>query len=198
MAGRQRRDEDLPDAAGAQPHGIAPPVPIVEIADDADALRIGRPDREGDAVRAVMLAAMSAQHIVAFVMGALAEKIDVEIAEHRRKGVDILELRRAELALGAEPIAEARTVPQHAGPQPVLMDARELAGDLARRGLDDPEPPRPGQEDAHAETAAHGMHPEIGEGIAAPRLENGARAGAKRGHGCRLHRSWRGRPRAGS
>src|SRR6185436_17468292 len=43
----RRRNEDLPYAARAQgPHGMAASVPVVEVADDADALGVGRPDSE--------------------------------------------------------------------------------------------------------------------------------------------------------
>src|SRR5258708_6126702 len=39
-------NEDLPDAAGAEPHGMAADVPFVKVACNADHLRVGRPDAE--------------------------------------------------------------------------------------------------------------------------------------------------------
>ena len=60
--GFQARDEQFPDAAfTAQAHRVAAAVPGVEVADDADALRIRRPDGEGDALDAVDLAQMRAE-----------------------------------------------------------------------------------------------------------------------------------------
>ena len=48
----QLRDEQLPDAgAAALAHRVRPAVPAVEVADDADALGVGRPDGEDDARR---------------------------------------------------------------------------------------------------------------------------------------------------
>src|SRR5713226_1047457 len=102
----ESRDEDLPDAGPlAQAHRVAPAVPVVEIADHADAPRIGRPYREGEA-----------QHGVAFMMRAFGEEMDVEVAEHRREGIDVVELDGAERALGAQTVAEARPAAEHAQP----------------------------------------------------------------------------------
>src|SRR6185437_6613077 len=168
--------------AVAQPHRVAPAVPVVEIADHADALRIGRPDREGDAEHAVMLAPMRAHHGIALVMRAFGEEMEVEIAQDRRKGIDVIELDDAEIAFGAQPIAEAWPPPEDARPQPFLMEARQLAGEFAARRIHHPHPMRPGQEDADAEIAAGDMHAEKGEGVAVARLEDGTRAGAKRDH----------------
>src|SRR5581483_10273505 len=47
FAGRESRDEYLPHAGGmAQPHGMAPSIPGIEITDDRNALRIRRPHSE--------------------------------------------------------------------------------------------------------------------------------------------------------
>ncbi len=179
-AGVEAGDEELPHPGGVtQPHRTAPPVPVVEIADDADAARIGRPDGEGDAGDTFMLAAMRAQHVVTLQMRTLGEEVNVEIAQHRRKGVDVVEFDRAAIALGAQAIAKGRTPADRARPETILVDAGELARHLAGRGVDDPQPARPRQEDAHALSAAYGMHAEIGEGIAVTRLDQGAGAGAE-------------------
>src|SRR3990172_11180817 len=50
LAGAEAGDEYLPPTAlAAQPHRVAPPVPAVEIADDADPAGAGRPPREAEA-----------------------------------------------------------------------------------------------------------------------------------------------------
>ena len=52
--GAQPRHEQFPDAAGnVLAHRVAAAVPVVEVADDADAGGIGRPDGEVHAVDAV-------------------------------------------------------------------------------------------------------------------------------------------------
>ena len=68
---------------------MAPPIPLVEVPYHADSLRIGRPDGKGDAVHAVKLQHVSAQFLVRAVIVAFAKEVQVEIAQHRRKGVDV-------------------------------------------------------------------------------------------------------------
>ena len=53
VVGARARHEDFPIAVAAHAHGMAAAVPEIEIADHADALRIGRPHREADAADAV-------------------------------------------------------------------------------------------------------------------------------------------------
>src|SRR5216683_505523 len=52
-AGARARNEDFPDPACAQAHGMAAAVPIVEIARDGDNFGVGRPDGEARAVDAI-------------------------------------------------------------------------------------------------------------------------------------------------
>ena len=53
VAGARAGNEDFPEAVAAHAHGVAPAVPEIEIADHADAPRVRREHREGDAVDAV-------------------------------------------------------------------------------------------------------------------------------------------------
>src|SRR5712675_1711471 len=93
MAGAQPGHEDLPEPAGMTlAHRHAAAVPGVEIADQADPPRIWRPDREGDALDAVMHDRVRAELLVAGEMVAFDEQMDIELAEHRRKPVDVVEL----------------------------------------------------------------------------------------------------------
>ena len=171
----------------AQPHRMATAVPVVEIADDADAPRIGRPDGEGDAERAIMLAPMRAENGVAFVMRAFDQQVDVEIAQHRRERVDVIELVDTERTLGAQAVAKARPATEHA-----RQEARPRGYATTR-----PRPRRwwrrpPRARRAPAETRARrDWHPRCAcrerrrdrRGAA---LDDGAGAGAKRDHGHRL------------
>ena len=61
-------------------------VPMVEIADDADALRIRRPDGEAGAGHAVNHAQLRAELLVNFPFVALAEQKQIRFAERRQKG----------------------------------------------------------------------------------------------------------------
>jgi hypothetical protein len=87
--------EDLPDAAFVSPpHGVAAPVPAVEIADHADRARIRRPDRECHAPGLCDALHMGAESMPSLQVVAFGEKMDVEVAEDRRKRIGIVEIVR--------------------------------------------------------------------------------------------------------
>ena len=65
-------------------------IPIVEIADDADALCVGRPDGEVDAFHAADVAQMGAELGVALPVRAFAEQVQIVLGEQRREGVGIV------------------------------------------------------------------------------------------------------------
>ena len=130
--GRRRRHEDFPKAVAAHPHGVAPPVPGIEVADHADASCIGGEHHEGDAGDAVEHQRMRAELVIEAHMRALAEQIEIEIGQHRRKSVGILDLDHV-LAVTRAHVIARRAVGQGTGEQPGLMDAAKTAGAAARR-----------------------------------------------------------------
>jgi hypothetical protein len=78
--------ENFPDARRAeQPHRMKTSVPAVKIADDADALRVRRPDREARAGHAVNGAQLRAELVINFPLVALAKEKQVRLAERRQK-----------------------------------------------------------------------------------------------------------------
>ena len=92
------RNENFPDAGCAeQPQGMKPSVPLVEIADDADALRVWRPDGETRAGHPVNHAQLRAEFFVNAAFVALAEEEQIRFAQswQKRKGI----ARAAGLAL---------------------------------------------------------------------------------------------------
>ena len=95
-AGRDTGDEQLVDARAAEhPHREPAIVPAAEVADDADALRVGRPDRERHAVHPVELPRPRAERLPQPAMRALGDQVDVHIPERRQEPVGILLLPRA-------------------------------------------------------------------------------------------------------
>ena len=69
----QPRDEDLPHPRqAARPHGMAPPIPLIEVSDDAHALGVGRPYGKADAFRAPMLEDAGAKLLIQPEVGALS------------------------------------------------------------------------------------------------------------------------------
>ena len=83
-------NENFPDPGSPeQAHGMKPPVPTIEIADHADALRIRRPDREARAVNAVNRAQLRAQLVVNLPLVALAKQEQVGFAQRGQKGISV-------------------------------------------------------------------------------------------------------------
>ena len=120
VAGARAGDEDFPVAVAAHPHGVAPAVPEIEIADHADAARVGREHHEGHAIDAFELHRMGAELVVELEMRALAEQMQIEIAEDRREAISVLELDFAVAESGAQPIVTVlqtsrvrQTAPRH-------------------------------------------------------------------------------------
>src|SRR4051794_23758873 len=99
------RNEQFPIAGAAHPHGMAPPVPEVEVADHGDAPSIRRQHDEADAVDAFEPHRMRAELVIEALVGALAKQIKIEISQDRREAVGVLELDEFVTEFGAELVA---------------------------------------------------------------------------------------------
>jgi hypothetical protein len=71
---------------------MAAAIPPVEVADDGDALRIRRPDREMRAMDALMRHHMRAEHGPEVPMRAFAHQVFVHLADDRAEAVGVVEL----------------------------------------------------------------------------------------------------------
>ena len=173
------RDEQLPIADAAHPHRMPPRIPVIEIADHADAARVRRQHHEGDALDAVERHRMRAELVIDALMGAFAEQIEIEVAQHGRKAVGVVEFDEFVAEAGAQLIAR-RAVRQRAGEQPGVMDPRQrrpfamLADRLDIGGFR--------QERAHDVLAAFGVKAEIVERIGVVALDDRIGLGGKLGH----------------
>src|SRR5271166_2093666 len=79
----QPRDEDLPHPRrAARPHGMAPPVPLIEVSDNAHTLGIGRPYGKADASRARMFEDARAKLLIQPEVGALSEQVQIKIRQN--------------------------------------------------------------------------------------------------------------------
>ena len=88
---RHARQEKFPDAAAEQPaHRIDAAIPAIEIADNADALRVRRPDREIDPVDAADRPKLRAEFLVNLQVIALGEEVQIHLAHDRPIGVRIV------------------------------------------------------------------------------------------------------------
>jgi len=161
-------------------------IPEIEIADHADPPRIGRQYHEGNAWNAVKRHRMGAELVVDALMGTFTEKIQVEVGQHGRKAVGVIEIDHGIAEAGAQLVAPG-AVRQRAGEQPGVMNARQrsclamLADRLDVRGF--------GQERAHNGPVVLGMRAEIMKRIGVAAFDNRIGLGGQFGHtaslGCR-------------
>ena len=86
LARLEAGNEKLPDAAGGvQLQRMAAAVPVVEVADDADAPGVRRPDGEVRAADAIDLADLGPELLVTAEQLPFAEQVQVEIGQRRGK-----------------------------------------------------------------------------------------------------------------
>lgn len=83
-------NKNIPHAAGRMlAHYIDAAVPVVEISDHADTFGIGSPDGKTDAFDPVHFGGMGTKFFIHLKMISLREKIDIHIAEERRKTIRV-------------------------------------------------------------------------------------------------------------
>jgi hypothetical protein len=81
---------------------VTPPVPKVEVADDADPLSVWGPDHEGDAADALHIHRVRAQLVVKREMITFAEQIKIEVGKNGRKAIGIFQFDLAVPEAGAQ------------------------------------------------------------------------------------------------
>jgi hypothetical protein len=100
---RHPRHEQLPDPRAAErAHRVAAAIPVVEVADDPHALRVRRPHRERgaagrpEAAGRAVLAHVRAEHPPQLLVPALADQVQVHLAERGQVPVGVVghDLRR--------------------------------------------------------------------------------------------------------
>src|SRR5690606_37228479 len=101
---------DLPDPGAPQPpHGAEAPVPPVEVANDADAPRVGRPDSKADALHSVDLLQLRTQLLIEPPMPAFACEMQVHVAQRGEKAIWVAPLPDVSIRKGETiPIAQPR------------------------------------------------------------------------------------------
>src|SRR5262249_2184345 len=162
------RYENLPEAVASSPHGVTAPVPEIEIADHADAPRVGREHHEGNARNAVERPRVRADLVVENV-AALAEQIEIEIGQDRRKSIWIFQLHYVAVEVNAEPIA-LRRLGQWAGKQAGLVNAAQDA--CPPPLVDDCDLGSIRQKYAHDRIAALSVQTQIAERVRVPSFDH--------------------------
>src|SRR6202011_6338432 len=105
MTWAQAGAEQLPEAADIS-HRHPPAVPSVEVANDADPVRVRRPYRKGDALDTFMHERMRSKLAVARQVVTLGEQMNVDLAKNGRKRIDVVEFVLGAAARHTQPIAE--------------------------------------------------------------------------------------------
>ena len=115
------RHEQFPQpCAETAAQRVAAAIPCVEMADDADAAGIGGPDREDDALDALMFDRMRAETLPQFLVAAFGDEVFVHLAQHRREPVGVVALPLVAARLHAQPVGRAefkaigQLAPEHA------------------------------------------------------------------------------------
>lgn len=169
-ASLQARQEDLPDAAFvAQAHGVAPAVPVVEVADDRDPAGVRRPDGECHAVDARHRPRVGAQLLPATQVAAFRQQLYIVFREDRREAIGILDVHRAAVDGDAQPVGEpGRATLHRAGVEAFLADAVEPPDRRAGGGIEHGDRLRPRQKGAndHGSAVPGVVHAEEGERVA--------------------------------
>ena len=122
-------NENFPDAGRAeQPHRMKPPVPMIEIADDADALRIRRPNGKTDARNTVNHAQLRAELFVNTPLVALAEQEQIRFTQCRQKRKGVARPAHPTLTIGDDQVVGINAIGRlgNAFKQSGFVDALQL------------------------------------------------------------------------
>src|SRR3954466_13589443 len=99
-------------------------IPKIEVADDADPPRIGSKYNESDPISPVERHRVRTELVVEPLMGAFAEQIEIEIAQHRREAVGVLEFDDVVAEAGAQLVSPG-AVRQRASEQSRIVNPRQ-------------------------------------------------------------------------
>ena len=160
------RNKDLPHPGQPQrTHLVAMPIPFIEVANHADALRVGRPHSEAGAGHAVNRPQLGPQLVVNAALVPLPEEEQIRLAQGRQERVRIARpadpalLVRDEQFVGINAVRLGRDALEEAG----LMQPRQFEGwlvllvnrlNLNPGGIRDQRPHH------HTSAVGHWMHPQ--------------------------------------
>ena len=153
VAGADAGQEQLPDAGRAErPHRVDAAVPEVPVAHHRHGARGGGPDGERGAADALELAHVGAEALPQLLVAALADEVQVQLADRRQEAVRVLGLHRPVAVVDLVAVGHGQL---DAG-EPALEDAAGV-GQLERDGVavvhHDGDGARRGSERAHHDGA---------------------------------------------
>ena len=171
-------DKNFPDTAAKQfAHGLDAAVPVVEITDYADALRVGGPDAEDRALHAIDFGEMRSEFLVKIPVVSLGMQVDVRIAKDAAEGIRVTRFPLlAIVRLEAQDVRKLRGIlGEDCFEKSFRMDFHRL--ELARTiaSVDHRDRGRIGPEDTHREEIAGGPHAQSVERIGVACFEKGGK-----------------------
>ncbi len=137
-AGAEPRHEQLPDTARSQAaQRVALTVPRVEVSDDADRARVGRPDGEGHAGDAVVVADVGAERLPELFVSAFRDEVAIDVAEGGEVAIGVVGAEVRRTVVRGDDLVGARLLRggafPDAGAHMVQGDADALVGDRRDR-----------------------------------------------------------------
>ena len=123
------RNEDLPHPRHAQrAHLVAMPIPVIEIADHADPLGVGRPDREAGAGHTIDGAQLGPELVINPALVPLPEQEQIRIPQRRQERIRVTRPANAALLIRNDQVVGINAVRfgGHALEEAGLMQPREL------------------------------------------------------------------------
>ena len=129
VARAQPRHEQLPEPADIRRRiGIRRPSQSLKSPTTLTRLRVRRPHRERDSLDALMHHRVRSELPIAGEVVALDQQMNVDLAEHRRERIDVVELATCPPPLAPQPIAERLLAVRHRGDEePIAMQALDRA-----------------------------------------------------------------------
>ncbi len=136
-------DEKFPDSGRpAIAHRMPPAIPVVEIANHADALGVRRPDREIDTSNSAVGHDVGTEPLVVAEMRTFAQEVKVEVGQRRPEAVGVDEFPAMPfVVLDAKPVRESLgAFAKNGDEEAILMDPfhRNSFARLAIRQIDQP------------------------------------------------------------
>ena len=158
---------------------MIPAIPVVEFAHHADALRVGRPNRETGAGDAIDHSQVRAELVVNAPLVALAEKVEVDLAQRRQKRISVARAPSVALVVGNDQVVGVHPIglvrqplEQTAIVEPLKLQVRPrffVGGtDLDARGVGQQrahDQPRPISQRMHAEQLVRAAVPDMDKAL---------------------------------
>ena len=178
------RKENFPDATAEQlAHGVHAAVPVVEITDHADALRVGCPDAEDRAFHAVHFGEMRAEFLVEIPVVALGMQVDVRLPKNTAEGIRVARFPLIAVAtLQAQVVRKLRrALGQNRFEEPLRMNFHRLELARAIACVDHRDFCGIGPEDAHGEKVTGAPHTQGMKRIGVACFEKGGKLCGRNG-----------------